>query len=211
MDTGFVLKATTRKHTGSKSAAKARKNKQMPAIVYGHKQEPVAISFDSHDFELVLSHGQRVLDVEIDGKNEKLLLKDLQYDHLGKDILHVDLMRVDVTEKVTVSVKIELKGIAVGASEGGILDEHLDHIEIECVVTEIPDTIQVNIKEINVGDSIHARDIELPANVKLVTDPGALILTCHLVAAAVSTEELEEEAPMAPEIITERKEESEEK
>ena len=205
-----VLKAETRSSVGSKDAAKVRAAGRIPAIVYGHKQDPVSISVDSHNFVEVLHHGQRLLDVDIDGKSQKLLVKDLQYDHLGRSVIHADFVRVDLTETVKVSVAIELKGTAHGTTEGGIIDEQLNELEVECVVTNIPDAIEVLVKDVNIGDVVHAGDIELPDGVKLITDAEAVVLTCHVVAAAKSTEEIEEEEELtAPEVITEKKEEGE--
>ena len=197
------LKVEIRQQTGSKAAAKVRKDGQIPAIVYGHKQEPVAISLDAHNFVEGLHHGHRLMDVQIDKKPQKVIVKDLQYDHLGKDIIHADLMRVDVTETITVTVPIEIKGTAKGTEEGGIIEEHTDHLEVECKVTDILESIVVSVKDINVGDALHARDIELPDGLKLVSDPEMLMVTCSLVAAAKTTEELEKEAPVAPEVISE--------
>jgi large subunit ribosomal protein L25 len=145
------------------------------------------------------------MDVQIGRKREKVLVKDLQYDHLGRDVIHVDLMRVDVEEMVKVNVRIELKGTAKGTHSGGIIEEHTDHLEVECKVTDIPESIVVSVKEIDVGDSLHASDIEIPDGVKLMSDPSTVMVTCSLVAAAKTTEELEEEAPVAPEVITEVK------
>jgi large subunit ribosomal protein L25 len=135
----------------------------------------------------------------------------VQYDYLGKDVIHADFMRVDLTEMVTVSVPVELKGTAKGAADGGIVDQHLAQLEVECVVTNIPESIVISIKEIGVGDSIHAGDIKLPQGVKLVTDAAAIVLACHVVAEAKTTEEAEIEAPAGPEVIKrEKKEEGEE-
>ena len=210
MAKGLVLKAQKREQTGSKSAAKVRKEGRIPAIVYGHKKEPIAISLDAHNLAEGLHHGGRLVDVQLGRKREKLLIKDLQYDYLGKDIIHVDLMRVDVSETVKVTVPIELKGTARGTHEGGIVEAHTDGLEVECRVTDIPETIVVSVKEIGVGDTIHAGDIELPEGMQLVSDPSTLLITCGLVAAAKSTEELEEEVPAAPEVIGEAKEGEEE-
>jgi len=138
------------------------------------------------------------------------MFKELQYDHLGKNIIHIDLMRVDVTETVRVTVPIELKGIAKGTQEGGIIEEHANHLEIECKVSDIPETIVVSVKEVGIGDSLHASDAELPAGLTLVSSPSTLLVTCSLVAVAKSTEELEEEEPTAPEVIGEVKEAEEE-
>jgi large subunit ribosomal protein L25 len=202
-----VLKAEARKQTGSKHAKQVREQGRVPAIIYGHGEEPVAISLDSHDFNVQLHHGHRLLDVTLDGKKQKLLIKDLQYDHLGKNIVHVDLMRVDLAEMIKVSVPIELKGTAAGTHEGGVVEEHVDRLEVECKVTDIPESLIVSVKEVGVGDTLHAGQVELPAGVKLASAPDLVVVTCHLVAAAKTTEELEEEIPAAPEVIGEKAEE----
>ena len=212
MEKTLLLKAELREHAGSKHAAKVRKQGRIPAIVYGHKQEPVAISLDAHNFVEGLHHRHRLMDVQIGKKKEKMIVKDLQYDYLGKNIIHADLMRVDVTETVKVTVPIELKGTAKGTHEGGIIEEHADHLEIECKATDIPETIVVWVKEVSVGDALHAGDIELADGVKLVSSRETLVITCHLVAAAKTTEQVEEEMPVTPEVISEAKEpEGEEK
>jgi large subunit ribosomal protein L25 len=202
----LILKAEVREQTGSKYAGKLRKSGRIPAVVYGHKQKPVAISLDAHSFIEGLHHGRRLMDVQIGKDTQKILVKDLQYDHLGKDVIHVDMMRVDVTERVKVTVPIELKGTAKGTHEGGIVEEHMDHLEIECKATDIPETIVVSVKGLGVGDVLHARDISLPEGVKLVSSPEALLISCHVVTAAKTTEEVEEQAPVAPEVIGEVKE-----
>ena len=137
------------------------------------------------------------------------LVKELQYDHLSREIIHADLMRVDTTEMVKVEVPLEVKGTAKGAAEGGVITVHISKLEIECRVLEIPDTIQVSIKEMGVGDTIHAKDVTLPPNMKLVTDSEALLVSCSVVEEIKTTEEVEAEAPATPEVITEKKAEEE--
>ena len=210
MEKQLVLKAEKRDKTGSRSAAKVRQQGRIPAVVYGHKKESMAVSLDAHSLIEGLHHGHRLVDVQIGRKKEKTLVRELQYDNLGKNIIHVDLVRVDVQETVRVTVPIELKGTAQGTHEGGIVESHADQLEIECKVTEIPETIVLSIKELGVGDALHAGDIPLPEGVKLLDDPETVVVTCGLVAAAKTTEELETEAPTAPEVITEAKEAEEE-
>jgi len=206
----LVLKAEVREHTGSKAVHKVRQQGKIPAVMYGHKEEPVAISLDAHDFVEGLHHGHRLMDIQIGKKKQKTIVKELQYDHLGRNIIHADLMRVDVTESIRVTVPIELKGTAAGTHEGGIVEEHMDHLEVECKATDIPEVVTVWVKELHVGGAIHAGEIELPSGVKLISSPETLLATCHLVAAAKTTEELEEEEPTAPEVIGEEKESEEE-
>jgi large subunit ribosomal protein L25 len=149
------------------------------------------------------------MNIQMGKEHEAMLVKEVQYDHLGKEIIHVDLMRVDVTEMVRVTVPIELKGTAKGTHEGGMVEVHTDHVEVECRVTEIPERILVSIKEMAIGDSLHAKDLQLPEGVKLVSPAELLLATCHVVAEVKTTEELEAEMPAAPEVITEVKREEE--
>jgi large subunit ribosomal protein L25 len=215
MEKALLLKAEIREKTGKHATTQLREQKKLPATVYGHKQTPLAIALDFRDAIDGLHHGHRVVDLEIDGKKETVMFKALQYDHLGKDIIHVDLMRVNVTEVVKVVVPIVLKGIAEGSKEGGVIDEHVDRLEVECTVNNIPESISVSIKDIHLGDNLYAGDVKLPASLTLISDPKLLILGCSIVAAAKSAEDLvehEEEVPATPEVITEKKqEESEEK
>lgn len=206
----LLLKAEIREHTGTKAVQKVRMQGRIPAIVYGHKEKPIAISLDAHNFVEGLHHGHRLMDVQIGRKKEKMIVKELQYDYSGKNVIHADLMRVDITEAVKVTVPIELKGTAKGTHEGGIIEEHVDHLEIECKATEIPETIVVSIKDVHVGGALHAGDITLPDGVKLLSSPETLMVTCHLVAAAKTTEQIEEEMPAAPEVIGEAPESEEE-
>ena len=210
MDKAQVLKAEVRQNRGSKDAAKLRKQGQIPAIVYGHKKEPVAISLDARSFVEELHHGRRLMNIQMGKEHEAMLVKEVQYDHLGKEIIHVDLMRVDVTEMVRVTVPIELKGTAKGTHEGGMVEVHTDHVEVECRVTEIPERISVPIKEMALGDALHAKDLQLPEGVKLISPPELLLATCHVVAEVKTTEEIEAEMPAVPEVITEVKREGEE-
>jgi large subunit ribosomal protein L25 len=204
------LEAQLRDGTGSKAAAAVRRQGRIPAIVYGHKQEPVAISLDAHDFTEGLRHGHRLMDVAISGNTEKMIIKDLQYDHLGRTILHADLMRVDVTERITVEVPLELKGVPKGTQEGGVLEAHMDHVDVECLAIDIPESIIVSVKDLDVGQSIYARDVKLPDGVKLMSLPDIIVATCRVLAEVKTTEQIEAETPAAPEVIRERPPEAEE-
>lgn len=204
------LQAELREQHGSKAAAAVRKNGRIPAIVYGHKQDPVAISLDAHDFTEGLRHGHRLLDVSINGSPEKMIIKDLQFDHLGRKLLHIDLIRVDVTERITVEVPVELKGVPKGTQEGGVLEAHMDHLDLECLAIDIPEVIVVVVKELDVGQSIYARDVKLPEGVTLKSQPDQMVATCRVLQEAKTTEQVTAETPVAPEVITAREPKAEE-
>ena len=210
MDKTLALQAELRERMGSKASAAVRKKGRIPGIVYGHKEEPIAISLDAHDFVEGVHHGHRLMDITVNGATEKMLIKELQYDYLGRNIVHVDLMRVDVTEMIKVDVPVELKGVAKGVQDGGVVEANLSKIEVECLAINIPTSIVVSVKDLGVGESIKAGEIKLPDGVKLVTAPDLIVTSCRIVAEAKTTEQLEAEAPAAPEVITEKAPKAEE-
>lgn len=214
MTESVELKASVREQSGTRSSEMLRQQGKLPAVVYGHKKEPVSICLDAHEFVESLHHGNRIFDVDIDGSKDTLLVKDLQYDYLGKSVIHADLMRVDLNELVKVEVMIELRGTAVGTHMGGMVEEIMNSIEVECAVRDIPESLPVNIKELQVNETLHAGQIELPEGFTLVTDPDAAVVGCHETKAAISEELVEGAEEGAdegaePEVITEKKEEGE--
>lgn len=198
------LQVEPRNEGGGKHTARLRKNGKVPAVVYGHKKASVSISLDAHDFAEKLHQGQRLFTADLPEGKQSLLLKDIQYDYLGSTVIHADLIRVDLNERVTVKVALELRGTAKGTAHGGILDQLLTHLEIECPVVEIPATLPVIVRDLEVGDSVNAGQVPLPANCVLKTDPRALVINCHEVAEIKTAEEAVAEQPATPEVITER-------
>ncbi|MEN8126819.1 MAG: 50S ribosomal protein L25 [Planctomycetota bacterium] len=207
------LKASVRDQAGTRVSARLRQAGKLPAVVYGHGKETVSISLDAHEFIESLHHGNRIFDVDIDGTADTLLVKALQYDYLGKSVIHADFVRVNLNERVKVQVMIEVRGTAAGTHMGGIVEEAMNAIEVECAVREIPEALLVNVKDLGLNEVLHAGQIELPAGFILVTDPDAVVVTCHETKAAVAEEEVVAEGEEGveegaePEVITEKKEE----
>jgi large subunit ribosomal protein L25 len=201
----LLLEAQLRERIGSKAAAAVRKQGRIPAVVYGHQEQPVAISLDAHDFLEGLHHGVRLMDLTLAGKNEKAIIKNLQYDHLGRDVIHADLIRVDITEVVRVVVPLELKGTPKGAQEGGVLTVHTSRLEVQCLAVNIPEVIVVPVKDLEVGQAIHAGQVQLPEGVTLASPAEMLVASCTLIQEVKTTEQVEAEAPAVPEVITEKK------
>ncbi len=206
----FVLQAELREQLGKRRTARLRDQGRLPAVVYGHGKEAVSITLNGHDFVEGLHHGHRIFEMDLPDGKATVLVKDLQYDHLGKNVIHADLVRVDLSERVVVEVPIELRGTAKGTHDGGMIDQGLDHLEVECMVSRIPEVIPVLIKDLGLGELIHARDVSLPEGVTLQTDPDAMICICHLPKVKAAAEEEEAEMPEGPEVITERAGEGEE-
>jgi large subunit ribosomal protein L25 len=191
MAESVVLVAQKREGRGSQKARRLRKQGQVPAVVYGHKEETVSVSLSNDELHAALRHGARVVDLQTDGKVQKALIREIQWDHLGHEILHVDFARVAADERITVPVPVELRGIAPGATGGGLLDQPLHTLMVECPAISVPESIRVNINELQIGAAIYVRDLHLPEGVKVITDPDAIVVQ-------VSAPIAEAEAPAAP-------------
>ncbi|MCH8966698.1 MAG: 50S ribosomal protein L25 [Planctomycetes bacterium] len=186
-----TLKADTRPDAGTRSARKLRESGRIPAIIYGHGEAPQSVSLALHDVKVALAQGARTLRVSVAGSTEQFFIKAVQYDHLDMVPIHMDLARVSKDERVKVRVGIELRGIAKGISEGGILDQHLADIEVECGVMEIPGTFHPLVTELDIGDSLYVKDIELPSGVVAITGADERVAT---VRAAEKEAEPDEDA-----------------
>lgn len=197
----MALKADRRSASGTKHARRVRAAGSMPVIIYGHGEPPESVSLNTHDVLLELQHSAHTLELELDGKRSRYLVKDVQYDYLGTHPIHLDLMRVDASERVRVKVAVELRATPVGVAEGGVLDHPTNEIEVECLVIEIPDTIIASVKHLGVGDALLAKDLDLPQGVDLVSEPEERIAAVRMLAEEAPVEEEAEVEPGQPEVI----------
>ncbi|MEE8169887.1 MAG: 50S ribosomal protein L25 [Phycisphaerae bacterium] len=206
-----TLKAERRENRGTRAARRLRKTGMLPGIVYGHKQDPLAISMDQHAVGQLLAHGTHVVNLDVGGRKEPCLLRDVQYDHLGIAPLHVDLTRIDLEERVHVKVPLEIKGKAVGLGQGGALEQQLIDLEVNCRAVDIPESIRVNVAELGINGTIHVKELELPAGVEAIPDGETIVVLCREVTLHVEAEETAEaEAKAAePEVLAKGKGESE--
>lgn len=198
-----------RSELGSRANKRLRDSGFIPGVIYGHKQDVVPVTLPRKEVTNYLNKGTHLFDLGLDGKRETVLVKEVQYDHLGIEILHVDFARVDLNERVTVNVPLELKGTPKGEKDGGVLQQLMSDIEIECVVTEIPDAVRHNVSEMELDSVLHVSDLKLPPGVKALQDPEQIIATVREIkeeaAAPVAAEESAE-----PELIGRKPAEGEE-
>jgi len=187
----MVLEAQPRTTRGSHHAEKLRKRGQVPAVLYGHKEATLSLALNRDDLTKAIRKGARVLDLKTDGGTQKALISEIQWDHLGVDLIHVDFKRVDVNERIQVSVAIELRGIAPGVTGGGVLEQPMHTLHVECLAISIPQSIRVNIGELQIGAAIHVRELHLPEGVTPLDDPESVVVT-------VKQPLVEEAAPAAP-------------
>jgi large subunit ribosomal protein L25 len=181
------LVAQTRTEFGKGAARRIRRAHQIPAVMYGHGTEPVHITLPGHETMLALKASNALLSIEIDGKTQLALAKDVQRDAIKPVIEHVDLVVVRRGEKVTVDVQVHTVGEA--AVETVVTVEN-QTVELEVEATHIPESIEVSIEGLAAGTQIHASDLVLPQGAALVTDPEILVVN---ITAAITAEALESE------------------
>ena len=199
------LEVAARKETGSSAAQKMRRNGQIPGVVYGREMDPIPVAIDASQFSSVVGRGIRgnlLLDLKIKGQRSKgtptAMVKEIQWHPITGDPLNVDFMRVSLTEKITTPVPVVLSGESPGQKEGGILEQVMHEVEVECLPTDTPEQFQLDISEMAIGDSLHVSDLSVPDNVEIVTSPDEAVA----VMAAPAKEE-EEVAPPAEEEMVE--------
>ena len=212
-DTTTQLSAKKRERTGSRYSQRIRNAGGLPAVVYGHKEEPISISLDAHEAIMHISRGEKVFELDIEGASQHVLLKDLGYDYLGTNIIHADFARVDLNERVQTKAHLRFIGDAQGLKTSGAIMMHPStELELDVLVSNIPDHIDVDVSEMAVGDIIHACDVKLPLeSMKLLTDPETIV--AQIVMKAVQEDEGEAGEVGAdgaePEVINEKKEDAE--
>lgn len=204
------LKAEVRSERGSRKAQALRAAGRLPGVVYGLHKDVLAISVPATEAVTLIHSGSHTADLELGGQTEKVLIKDVQYDHLDSTIEHVDFLRVDPTQRIEVSVPLEFRGVPKGAKEGGILETVTTEITIEALALEIPDSIRVTVDHLDLHDVIHAREVQLPPGAKLVDDGDQIICTVRTVREEVVAVAAAEAGPAEPEVIGKKKEEDEE-
>ena len=209
------LKAERRSETGRSAVRKLKARGVVPAIIYGAKDEPQPLQVSARDINAMLSHasGENILvELEIAGEksNRTALVQEIQHSPVGGAILHIDFHAVSMDQAIQTDVPLEPIGVPEGVKTfGGLLEQSLRSLAIECLPRDLPDRITVDVSKLKIGDSIHVRDIQLPSGVAAKVQPD---LTAFSVLAPVVEEEpvaAEAEAAAGPEVIKEKKEEGE--
>ncbi len=210
------LMAERRTAIGRSAVRKLKARGAVPAIIYGAKDKAEPLQVSRRDINALLSRasGENILvELEIagDGTNRLALVQEVQHSPVGGDVLHVDFHAVSMDEMIEAEVPLEPIGVANGVKNfGGLLEQSLRSLAIECLPRDLPDRITVDVSALNIGDSIHVRQISLPAGVATKIH---LDLTAFSVLAPTVEEEpvaaVAEAAPEGPEVIREKKDEPE--
>lgn len=179
-----TLFVTKRNTVGKGAARKIRREGFIPAVLYGREIEPISLTVNPIDLKKALSTeaGENtLLELHVKGDGEEItkiaLLRDVQYDNLTSRPIHFDFQEILMKELITVKVPVEVVGKAPAIQEGGILEEILREIEVECLPASIPNVIEIDVSQLGIGDSIHIGDLTLPEGVTVLHDPDETIIT----------------------------------
>lgn len=191
-----VLKASKRDVTGKQVNA-LRRAGQLPAVIYGRHVEPIAISLDAHTTSLAMAKltSSSLVTIELDGKEYPALVRDRQRNYIKGNLTHVDFLAVDLTEKIRATVRLEFVGVSAAVKDyNGVLVKNLEKLEVECLPTDLPERINVDISALKqIGNGIRVRDMVISENIRILNDEDEMIA----VATAAKEEAGEEAAATA--------------
>jgi large subunit ribosomal protein L25 len=199
------LTAEPRTTRGSRAAYHLRKAGRIPGVVYGHKEEAVSISVGGEELNRAIRvlHA-RTFNLTLGGKSETVLIKELQWDHLGSEMIHVDFERHDLSERVKVTVPVELRNTPK-ATGGGVLDQPMHRLHVECPLGSIPDSIRIDILGLTLGNPIHVRELTLPAGVTVLDPAEAVVVQLKLPGAEPAAGTTLDTEGAGPEVIKKEK------
>ena len=168
-------------------------------MLYG-RGDCLNLSLEGRDVSSVIRHGSRI--VELKGEaNESALIKEVQWDAFGIDVLHIDLTRIDAGEAVELELTLELVGEAPGTKKNGMVKHVLHSLEVKIPADAVPEKLELKINELDLEDILKASDVPLPDGAELITDPDATVVTCVAVSETEEEEVAEGDGPAEPEVI----------
>lgn len=203
MHTEADLVVETRKQLGSLEARRLRRAGRVPGNMYGHNQAPVAVVANEDDITSIVAHKVRIINVNLDGKVDKCMLHEVQWDTFGNYLKHFDVLRIDPNERVSVEVPVELRGNAPGVLRGGVLEHGLRHLTVRCLAYMVPDNLIAKIGSLDIDHALHVKDIEVPEGMEILNNPEAIIVKiAHIDASKVlAAATAAEGATAQPEVI----------
>lgn len=202
------IEGRVRPGRGKGPARQARREGLIPAVMYGHGEEPLALAIPQRAFELAMKAaggGNVIIGLKLGGADQTAIIREVQRDPVSHNIIHLDFQHISLTEKVKVEVTLHLTGTPDGVkSGGGVLEMITRTVEIECLPTDLPQSVDVDVTRLNIGDSIHVSDLAIP-NVTILSDPGLTIATVVPPTKQVEVTGGEPAAPAEPEVIAKGK------
>jgi len=213
-----IVEANERKTINKQSRKSLRNEGRVPGVLYGSRMEPIPIDVTRLEINpLVFTAKTNLISLKLDGHEEyECVIKDVQFDPVTDEVVHFDLIGLTRGEKIQLEVPIKLLGNAVGVKEGGLLQESMHKLSIECLPKDIPQLLELEVTELNIGDSIHVSDLNFE-NITILNPENTIVVSVVLPKVEIEVEEVEEGEELAeeegaaePEVIGKGKESEEE-
>ena len=210
-----IIEANERKTINKRSRNSLRNEGRVPGVLYGSRMEPIQIDVTRLKINpLVFTAKTNLISLKLDGHEDyECVIKDVQFDPVTDEVVHFDLIGLTRGEKIQLEVPIKLLGNAVGVKEGGLLQESMHKLSIECLPKDIPQLLELEVTELNIGDSIHVSDLNFE-NITILNPEDTLVISVVLPKVEIEVEEVEEleeeEGAAEPEVIGKGKEPEEE-
>jgi large subunit ribosomal protein L25 len=191
---------------GTSASRRMRRAGSLPGVIYGIDSNPLSVELETHVVEQVLHHHASetiLVDIDLEGEGTlSVLIKDVQHHPVSGALVHVDLQRVAANQTLQVEVSLELVGEPEGVKLGGLLDHVMHTLLVECLPGDLPETVDVDVSELEIGSSIHVSDLKLGNKITVLSDADALVAS--VAAPRVEEETEDEDAAKEPEVITEK-------
>ena len=171
------LEVRVRSEHGKRRVRRLRNDGGIPAVLYGHGQESISLTVPAQQLVAVVRQRSRLVEL-VGGADDTALIREVQWDPYGLDVLHVDFVRVSADERVQTSVIVEMRGEAPGVNEGGVVEQLQREVNIECSVAAIPEKLELNINSLKLGDSITAASLPVPEDAHLLIDAETVVVQC---------------------------------
>ena len=211
------LSAKGRDGQGKGDNRKLRQTGYIPAVIYGHGEKTRSVAVNAHELELLFSRvhvENTVIDLNVEGEKKPIraLVREVQTHPARGQIVHVDFYQIHAGERVTMQIPINFVGTAAGVKNGGILQHTMDELEVEVSADNIPESINIDVSALEIGDSVHVSDVQAPEGVKLLDNPDRSVCSVSPPQAGIVEEVAAPEvaAPAEPEVIRRKKEDEEE-
>lgn len=197
------------KGTGTRVSRRLRAQGRVPAIVYGHKQAPQPITISRDDVWRMIKKSVHLAELKLGDATEMVLVRDVQWDHLGKEIIHLDFARVSADESIETEVRLEVHGTPPGVAEGGVLEVLVHSVEVTVRANAIPDSIRLEVGGLGLNQGLHVRELVLPEGLVVNADPDLLL--AHVVLRMAAPEPVAEGTTVEPELIGRKPEDKDKK
>ncbi|MBI3832017.1 MAG: 50S ribosomal protein L25 [Planctomycetes bacterium] len=201
------LTAEVRTEKGTRPMRRLRATGKIPAVLYSGGKEGTAIVIEGRVMTKILTSGSHVVTIKLGGQDKQALIKDVQYDALGEQILHADFNELKAGQKVRVNIPVGVKGIPKGHADGGVLIHVLHQVVVECLPTAIPEKFVLDVEPLAMGQALHVSDLKLPEGVTALSKGTEVIAACTEPRKEEVAATPAEGALLEPEVIAEKKEE----